>query len=167
MVLQKRDRQLRKMMKKRRQPQLYLNEQSNDSDLVQGNDGNPFNQVLKHSLLSPQIERMRTLNEGRRNLSMLSPSLQSKKANLQKVRNLSINNSGLGQNLDSLSMSRSPGALSPRNRYIEPIPEYTSPRNIPMKVTSAERVMRNRSAIEVARMVMASQEAQNPRKNML
>ena len=98
---------------------------------------------------------------------MLSPSLASKKANLHKVRNLSISNSGLGHAYDSISMPRNSGVPNSRNQYIEPIPEYNSPRNMPMKVTSAERVMRNRSAIEVARMVMASQEAQNPSKSML
>lgn len=93
------DRHTRNMHMKRRAPYLYLNTKV---DIAKEIRGNPFNQVLKHSLLEPSSARNLSMRKQSHDVSKLNSSLESKKTNLMRMRNLSINTDSAG--LDCLSL---------------------------------------------------------------
>ena len=149
---------------KRRVPELYLNDKIDVDCEIQGNT---FNQVLKQSLLVPQTERYMITRRERDEMEQQNDprSLSSKKASLQRVRNISI--SDVRKEKDSLSVPRT---LETRNIETEVSTSPECPRNQSGQyvnlnsVHSGERHLRNNkhSSIDVARMVMESEERTKP-----
>ena len=124
------------MQLKRRAPHLYLNEQI---DVTKEIRGNPFNQVLKHSLLEPTSARSLSLKKQSHEVSKLGDSLSNKKSNLMRVRNLSINTNS--QELDCLSLQKT--FDTSRKSNIQIIPEYNLAQNLSRHISSTENLRRD------------------------
>ena len=154
-----RERHTRDMRLKRRAPHLYIND---SIDVAKEIRGNPFNQVLKHSLLEPTSARSLSMRKQSHEVSKPSNSLSAKKSNLMRVRNLSINTNS--QELDCLSLQKT--FDTSRKSNIKIVPEYNFAQSLSNNISSTDNLRRGHnqsSSIDVARIVLASQEeTRNP-----